>query len=74
MPGVVLAFGKRAQKGDKVAVVVYPDRVEAAIAHGGRFETSFDLDVISRDTNQMEEIADLTWLDLWGQKRAGTST
>lgn len=74
LPGVVLAFGKRAQKGDKVAVVIYPDRVETAIAHGGRFEASFDLDIIARDTNQMEEVADLTWMYLWGQKRESLSS
>ena len=69
LPGVVLAFGKRAQLGDKVAIVVYEDRVETATAHGGRFDASFDLDVITRDPNQMEEITDLTWMYLWGQKR-----
>lgn len=74
LPGVVMAFGKRAQKGDKIAIVVYEDRVEAATAHGGRFEASFDLDVITRDANQMEEITDLTWMYLWGQKRGLLST
>jgi len=67
--GVVLAFGKRARKGDKVAVVVYEDRVETAKAYGGRFDASFDLDAIARDPMQMEEIADLTVMYLWGQKR-----
>lgn len=69
LPGVVLAFGKRARKGDKVAVVIYPERVSTALAYGGKFEVSFDLDVISRDTNQMEELADLTVMYLWGEKR-----
>ena len=74
LPGVILAFGKRAQKGDKIAIVVTEDRVETAIAHGGRFDASFDLDVITRDANQMEEITDLTWMYLWGQKRQSLST
>jgi hypothetical protein len=69
LPGIILAFGKRARVGDKVAVVVYEDRVEAAKAYGGKFEASFDLDVISGDSNQMEEIADLVIMYLWGQKR-----
>lgn len=67
--GVVLAFGKRAKVGDKVAIVVYPDRVDAANAYGGRFDASFELDIISQDTNQMEEIADLVTMFLWGEKR-----
>lgn len=67
--GVVLAFGKRAKVGDKVAIVVYKDRVAAANAYGGRFDLTLELDVISQDTNQMEEIADLVTMFLWGEKR-----
>jgi len=69
LPGVVLAFGKRAMAGDKVAVVVYQDRVDAANAYGGKFEVTYDFDVIARDTNQMEEIADLSIMYLWGEKK-----
>lgn len=74
LPGVILAFGKRAQVGDKVAVVVYGDRVEAAKAYGGKFEVSFDLDVISQDPNQMEEISDLVVMYLWGERRDALAT
>lgn len=70
LPGVVLAFGKRAKPGDKVAVRIYPDRVDTARAYGGKFEVSFDLDVISRDPYQTEEIADLVVMYLWGEKKS----
>lgn len=73
LPGVVLAFGKRGRVGDKQAVVVYSDRVETAQAYGGRFDASFDLDVISRDPIQVEEIADLVFMYLWGEKRSSLS-
>jgi hypothetical protein len=70
LPGVVLAFGKRASVGDKVAIVVYPDRVDTANAFGGKFEASFDLDVIvANDATQMEEVVDLVIMYLWGQKK-----
>jgi hypothetical protein len=69
LPGVVMAFGKRARVGDKVAVVVYQDRVDTANAYGGKFEFSFDLDVIATDPAQMEEIADLVIMYLWGEKK-----
>jgi hypothetical protein len=69
LPGVVLAFGKRARAGDKVVVVVYPDRVDAARAYGGKFEYTFDLDVIAQDPMQMEEIADLVIMYLWAYKK-----
>lgn len=70
LPGIVLAFGKRAVKGNKVAVVVYQDRVDVAQVHGGKNEVSFDLDIIASDPNQMEEIADLTYMYLWSEKKA----
>lgn len=73
LPGVVLAFGKRGKAGDKVAVVVYPDREDTANAYGGRFDVSFDLDVITTDANQTEEVADLAIMYMWGEKRSGLS-
>lgn len=69
IPGVVLAFGKRARKGDKVAVRVYEERVDTAKAYGGKFEVSFELTVISQDPIQMEEIADFTVMSLLGEKK-----
>lgn len=74
LPGVVMAFGKRAKVGDKIAIRVYQDRVETAQATGGRFDATFELDVIARDPIQMEEIADLVIMYLWGQKRPILST
>lgn len=74
LPGVVLAFGQRARKGDKVAVVVYEDRIETAKAYGGRIDATFDLDAIARDPTQMEEIADLIIMYLWGEKRSALSS
>lgn len=73
LPGVILAFGKRGKKGDKVAVVVYEDRVDTATAYGGKFEVSFDIDVIAQDPMQMEEMADYTHMSLWHEKRSNLS-
>jgi hypothetical protein len=74
LPGVVLAFGKRGKAGDKVAIVVYEDRVETAQAYGGRFDATFELDALARDPTQMEELADLIIMYLWGQKRSVLSS
>ena len=73
LPGVVMAFGKRGKPGDKMAIVVYDERVDAANAFGGRFEATFDLEVIAQDPIQMEEIADFAVMSLWGEKRAALS-
>ena len=69
LPGVVMAFGKRAREGDKVAVVVYPDRVDVANAYGGKWDVSFELDCMAQDPMQMEEIADLAMMHLWAEKK-----
>ena len=70
LPGVVLAFGKRAEAGQTTAVVVYEDRVDAAQAYGGKFEVNFELDILARDTVQAEEMADLTNMYLWSEKKS----
>lgn len=69
LPGVILAFGKRARAGDKVAIRVTADRDETALAYGGKFEVSLDLDVLSQDTTSTEELADLAVMFLWGEKK-----
>jgi hypothetical protein len=70
LPGVVMAFGKRAKVGDKVAIVVHQDRVPSARAFGGKFEVNFDLDVITTDPIQTEEVTDLVVMHIWGEKKS----
>lgn len=70
LPGVVLAFGKRAEAGQKIAVVVYRERVDTAEAFGGKHEASFELEILARDTTQVEEVSDLVFMYLWGEKRS----
>jgi hypothetical protein len=69
LPGVVMAFGNRARTGDKVAIVVTGDRVTAARAFGGKWEVSFDIDVLAQDPIQMEQMADLFLMYWWADKK-----
>ena len=69
LPGVVMAFGKRARAGDKVAIRIGFDREDVALAYGGKFEVSLDLDVLSQDATTTEELADLSVMYLWGEKK-----
>lgn len=70
LPGVVLAYGKRAREREAVAVVVTPDLVDTARAYGGKSELSYDLTVIAMDPNQVEEIADFAYISLLGEKKS----
>lgn len=70
LPGVVMAFGKRSEKGQKIAVVVTEDRTSTAEAYGGKFEVTFDCEVRARDKTQMEEIADLALMYLLVGKKS----
>lgn len=69
LPGVVLAWGKRARVGDKVAIVVGVERTDAAKAYGGKYEVSLDLDCIARDPAQLEEVSDLVVMYLESDKK-----
>lgn len=69
LPGVVLAFGSRACEGDKIAVVITGDRVATARAYGGKWEVSFEIDVMAQDPHQMEQMADLFLMYWWADKK-----
>ena len=74
IPGAVLAFGRRVQAGDRMAVVVSPRRESTALEYGGRWDISLDFDVIARDVYAQQEIVDLTVMYLWGIARSRLST
>lgn len=65
IPGVVLVFGRRYQKGDRWAVVVSQIREPAYQEYGGKWELSIDIDIIARDVTSQVEIADQTAMFLW---------
>lgn len=69
IPGCVLAFGRRAKKGDRFAVVVSPVREDAYFEYGGRWDLSIDIDIIARDVNAQMEMADQTAMFLWATLR-----
>ena len=64
IPGVVLAFGRRAYDGDIMAVVVSERREGNCREYGGKFEVSVDLDIVARDVYSQNEIADRTLMYL----------
>lgn len=74
IPGVVLAFGNRNQKGDRLAVIVESIRQPSALEYGGRWDVSFDIEVMSRDVDAQEEITDQTLVYLYGILRSYLST
>lgn len=74
IPGVSLAFGRRIEKGDVLAVVVYSRRQPAALEYGGKWDISLDFDVVARDPYAQQEITDATIMYLWGIARNRLST
>lgn len=73
IPGAVLAFGRRVQAGDRLAVVVTARRESTALEYGGRWEVSVDFDVVARDVYAQQEIVDMTVMYLWGIARSRLS-
>lgn len=74
IPGCVLAFGRRNEKGDRLAVVVQPIRSPAALEYGGKWELTLDFDVTARDVYAQQDIADQTVIYLWGVLRSYLSS
>lgn len=74
IPGVVLAFGRRAYDGDIMAVVVSDRREEVAKEFGGRWEMSLDFDIMARDLYAQGEITDRTLMFLYTEARERLST
>lgn len=74
IPGAVLAFGRRAEAGDQLAVVVQDHRAPAALEFGGRWELSAECEVFARDVHDQREIADMSVTYLFGVARSRMSS
>lgn len=73
IPGVVLAFGRRVEGGDRLVVVVTDRRQPSALEYGGRWEISLDIDIMARDPTAQDEILRKTMIFLWGIARSHLS-
>lgn len=73
IPGVVLAFGRRVEAGDQLAVMVHGIRQPAYLEYGGKWEITVECDVMSRDHFAQQEIVDQTVVYLWGVLRSRLS-
>lgn len=67
--GVIIAFGRRLQKGDEVAIIVSEKRESVSHEYGGRWDVSVDIDLITRDVHSQADIADQTAVWLWSSLR-----
>lgn len=69
IPGVIMAFGRQMVTGDNIAIILTSKRTITAQEFGGKWEVSLSFDVLAKDPIQLEELADLTLMYLWGQKK-----
>jgi len=74
IPGVVLAFGNRNEKGDRMAVVVQGIRQPAALEYGGRWQINMECEVCARDVHAEAEIYDQTIIYLQSSLRPKLSS
>lgn len=73
IPGVVLAFGRRVEDGDVMAVVVGRSREPCAREYGGRWELNIDMDIMTRDVLATGEVTDRTVMFLYADLRSALS-
>lgn len=69
IPGVVLCFNKQIEVGDKVVVIVYPERQVSASVYSGHHTMNFDIDAFSRHPEESAEMADFLINEIWDNRR-----
>lgn len=69
IPGAILAFGRRAFKGDRFAVIVQNPRAPSAFEFGGRWSTTMELDLFARDVHEQREMVEMSAIFLEGPLR-----
>jgi len=72
--GIVVSIGRRAKKGDMMAVVVSQNREQQARIYGGHWQMSMEFTVIAKDPIQMEEMADHLITYLWSIRKNSLET
>jgi len=66
---VILAFGNKKIVNDRLVVIVYPEREQAAKVYSGHWNMNFDIDVFARDTLELPDLTDYVIDDMWTRKR-----
>lgn len=69
IPGVILAFSNQISVGDRMVVIVYPNREPAANMQSGHYQMTFDIEVFTRDPFQLSDLTDHIVGDIWGTRR-----
>lgn len=68
IPGCILSFARQGEVGAKQMVFISDTPEVTALEYGGKFNTSFSLDVVALDPIQQEEITDLVAMYLLSLK------
>ena len=69
LPGVVIAFGSRAIKGDRLVILVHNNREPASRVYGGHWRISLDISVFTRSAQELAELTDHIIDDMWTRKK-----
>lgn len=69
LPGIILSFSNQITVGDKAVIIVYPKREAAANMNSGHYKMVFDIEVVSRDPQQLADLTDHLISDIWGNRR-----
>lgn len=72
--GVVIAFGREMDAGDKMAVIVESERTMVSREFGGRWDISVDVDLVTRDVHSQADIADHSVVWIWSTLRPKLAT
>jgi len=69
IPGIVLSFNNQIEVGDKVVVIVYPERQLSASVYMGHYRMGFEIEVFSRHPEESAEMTDQIIHEIWCNRR-----
>ena len=69
IPGAILAFSNEIVVGDRLVVLVFPEREIAASVYSGHFNITVDIDVFARDPIQLPDLTDHILTEIWNNRR-----
>lgn len=69
LPGVILSFSNQFTVGDKMVVLIYPQREPAAQVFSGHYNMTFEIDVFTRDPQTLADLTDHLINDVWNNRR-----
>ena len=69
LPGAMIAFSNQIEVGSRMVIICHPKRENSAKVRSGHYNMSFDIEVFTRDPQQLADLTDHIVNELWVKRR-----